>query len=531
MRLTAAVKRRPPQVVAQGVPLPPPTGGWDAISPLANMPADRAIKLDNWVPRPGWIEPRNGFLPRCTGLGDSRTSVQTVMAYNSFGGGVKLFGVAGNTIYDCSTVGTAVATNINALSNSRMQYVQFSNPSSVQYLFACNGIDEPVLYNGSTWANAIITGSGVDSTTFIQVAVHKGRLWFVQANSTQAVYMALGAITGTGTVFDLGQFMSKGGYLVAIGTWTVDTRQTVDEYIAFMTSRGQVIVYQGTDPSTASTWNLVGRYDVGHPIGTRCFSRIAGDLLVITIDGVVGMSEMLSTDRAAANRVSLTSKIMNQMAIAAQQWGNNFGWQIMEYPKGTLSILNVPVQENTMQQQYVMNTITGAWCRFTGINANTWEVDASDNIFFGGNDGTVYQWNVGSSDNGTDITCTVETAYNAFGNAAQRKRYTMLQPLITTTGTPIPAVGINVDFVDNPTLSVQQPVPPNFALWDHVIWDRFSWPNTTQITNNWISVFGTGHYVSVVTVVATSQNVSNHSAMVDFQLNGWNITAESGAFV
>ncbi len=530
MRLSAAIKRRPPQVVAQGVPLPPPTGGWDAISPLANMPADRAVKLDNWVPRPGWIEPRNGFLPRCTGLGDSRTAVQTVMAYNSFGGGIKLFGAAGNTIWDVSVPGVAVASSIG-YANTRMQYVQFSNASSTQYLIVCNGVDAAVKYDGTSWSNLQISGTGVDRTTFIQVAVHKGRLWFVQKNTTQAVYLAVGAIAGTGVIFDLGQFMTKGGYLVAIGTWTVDTRQTVDEYIAFMTSRGQVIVYQGTDPSSASTWSLVGRYDIGHPIGVRCFSRIAGDLLVITIDGVVGMSEMLSTDRAAANRVSLTSKIMNQMAIAAQQWGTNFGWQITEYPKGTLSILNVPVQENTMQQQYVMNTITGGWCRFTGINANCWEIDAADNIYFGGNDGTVYQWNVGSSDNGTPITCTVQTAYNAFGNAAQRKRYTMLQPLITTTGNPIPSVGINVDFVDHPTLSTQQPIVPNQAKWDAVIWDRFRWADTQQVTNNWITVYGTGHYVSIETVVVTTQNVQNHSEVVDFQLNGWNITAESGAFV
>ena len=43
--------------------------------------------------------------------------------------------------------------------------------------------------------------------------------------------------------------MSKGGYVNAIGTWTVDTKQSVDEYLAFITSAGQVFVYQGTDPN------------------------------------------------------------------------------------------------------------------------------------------------------------------------------------------------------------------------------------------------------------------------------------------
>lgn len=529
MRRTAAIKRR---IVAQGIPLPAPTGGWDAISPIANMPVDRALVLDNWLPKPNWIQPRNGFIKRCTGVGSATTPVQTVMAYNGFGGTNKLFGAAGNTIYDCSTAGAAVATSVNALSTSRLQYVQFSNPSSTQYLFACNGIDNPVLFDGTSWTNSSITGTGVNQNLFSQVAVHKGRLWFVQQNTTNPAYMTVvGAITGTAAVFPLGQLMTKGGYVIAIGTWTIDTRQNVDEYIAFVTSRGQVIVYAGTDPSTSTTWSLVGRYDIGRPIGVRCLSRIAGDLLIITIDGVVGMSEMLSTDRAAANRVSLTSKILNQMALSAQQYFGNFGWQIIEYAKGTQSILNIPQQENSLQVQYSMNTITGAWCQLKGINANCWEVDAQDNIFFGGNNGTVYQWDVGSSDDGVPITCRVETAYNPYGNAPQIKRATMLQPLITTTGSPIPSVGVNTDFKSNATLSTEEPITGNLPLWNQVNWNQFLWPTVATVTNNWIAVDGIGHYFSIVTQVTTTRSPTDPTATVQLNLNGWNIMAESGAFV
>ncbi len=532
MRVYAATKRRPPAVVAKGVPLPPPTGGWDSISPLSNMPADRAYLLDNWVPRPGWIEPRNGYRPRCTGLGGANTPVQTVMAYNGFAGINKLFAVATGTIYDCSAVGAAIATTVTGLGNSRMQFIQFSNPSYTQYLMAVNGTDVPKLFDGTTWSDAVISGTGVDPSSFIQVNQHNGRLWFVQKNSTNPCYMHdVGAITGTAVVFPLGQFMSKGGYVVAIGTWTIDTRQTVDEYVAFITSRGEVIVYAGTDPSTAETWQQIGRYALGRPIGTRCFSRIAGDLLIITIDGVVGMSQMLSTDRAAANRVSLTSIIMNQMAISAQRYLTNFGWQIIEFAKGTLSILNVPKRENVEQVQYVMNTITGAWAQFLNINANCWEVDAQDNVFFGGNNGTVYQWNVGSSDDGTDIVCTSKIAYNSFGNAPQLKRYTALQPLITTTGNPIPSIGINVDFKDTDILSTEQPATSNLPLWNQVNWNEFDWPVLQATTDNWIGVDGMGHYVSVVTQVTTSETPGNPTATVILHLNGWNITAESGAFV
>ncbi len=522
MRLTAATKRTPPAVVAKGVPVPVPTGGWDAISALANMPADRAVQLDNWVPRPGWIEPRRGYVPWSTGLGGT---VQTVMAYNAVDpANDKLFGVSNGIIYDCTLNGAAVPTIVTGLNHSQMQYVQFSNASGTEYLIAVTGEDNPKIYDGTAWADMAITGTGVIPGTFINVNQHQGRLWFVQFNSTDPCYLPVGDIAGTAVTFPIGEFMSKGGRLVAIGTWTVDTRQNVDEYIAFITSRGEVIVYAGTDPSTVDTFQLVGRYQLGRPLGWRCYSRIAGDLLIITIDGVVGMSEMLSTDRAAANRVSLTSAIQNAMAQAAQRAYQFFGWQIIEYAKGTLTILNVPFNAGADQPfvtstfQFVMNTITGAWCKFTGITANCWEVDATDNVFFGANDGTVYRWDATSSDNGNPIECICKTAYSSFGNSPQFKRYTAIQPLYisSSTGSPI-TIGINVDFVDNPSLSTEtlpafNPFYPAFPV--------------IQATNNWIGAFGMGHYVSVVTEVTINEVVP-----VTLQLNGWNLTAESGAFV
>lgn len=542
MRPTAKVARPPKQVIVQGVPLPAPVGGWDAISPLANMPVDRAVQLDNWVCRPGWIEPRRGSVVHSTGLG---SPVQTLMAYNGLGSVQKLFGVAGSTIYDCTSPGDPVPTTVNALSNSRMQYIMFSNAANLQFLIACNGIDGVQLFDGTTWTQAVITGDGIDPTQFIAVNAYQSRLWFVQNNSTDAIFLStVGGIQGAAQIFPLGQLMTKGGYLMAIGRWTIDTRQTVDEYIAFMTSRGEVIVYAGTDPTTAGTFALVGIYQIGAPIGRRCFLRISGDLQIITVDGVVGMSEMLSTDRAAANRVSLTSIIMNQMALAAQSYKNNFGWQLSEYALGTLAILNIPIQENAFQMQFVMNTITGAWSRFIGIdpdtglqssafgiNANCWEVTSTDDIFYGGNDGNVYQWNVGSGDGAKPIVCLVKGAYNNFGNAAQVKRFSMLQALITATGNQIPSIGINVDFNDVSALSTEQPISSAQAKWNQVTWGNFTWGGTPQVTNNWLSVNGVGHYVSIVTQITTTQNPNNPTSVSPLQLNGWNMTAESGAFV
>src|ERR1700743_1193218 len=118
MRLTALAKSPPKRQVAQGVPLPAPVGGWDAISPLANMPVDRAVQLDNWVCRPGWVEPRKGFVPYSTGVGTNVTPVETVMAYNGLTGTAGLFAAAGSSLYTCTGGGPATIVPGITLSNA-----------------------------------------------------------------------------------------------------------------------------------------------------------------------------------------------------------------------------------------------------------------------------------------------------------------------------------------------------------------------------------------------------------------------------
>jgi hypothetical protein len=80
-----------------------------------------------------------------------------------------------------------------------------------------------------------------------------------------------------------------------------------------------------------------------------------------------------------------------------------FGWCAMLYPTGNKLFINVPTAENTTSYQFVMNTITGAWCRYLGWNANVFET-VQDSLYFGGNNGTVYQAEYGTDDDGASIS-------------------------------------------------------------------------------------------------------------------------------
>jgi hypothetical protein len=71
MRATMRVKNDFMKGTGQSYPMSIPASikGWDQISSLANMEPDRAVQLDNWIPRPGYLEIRRGSRSWATGVG------------------------------------------------------------------------------------------------------------------------------------------------------------------------------------------------------------------------------------------------------------------------------------------------------------------------------------------------------------------------------------------------------------------------------------------------------------------------------
>ena len=405
------------QQVSSVAVAPAPTWGWDdGASSLADMPPDHALVLDNWFPTPSDVRVRKGHTLHGYGMGTA--AVETLMVYNATSvASDKLFAVTGGSIYDVSTAGVATVSTVTGLSNNRLQYVNFTT-SGGHYLWCCNGADNPHHFDGSAWAVPNVTG--ITKANIVHVNAHKNRLWFVMINSTKAAYLATGAIAGAATEFDLGGLLDKGGYLVAMATWTLDGGSGQDDYAVFISSKGQCAVYQGTDPASSATWSLIGVFNLGSPLGRRCFTKVAGDVALINIDGVLPLSKALRQDRGAVQEIALSNRIQNAMALAARDSFDSFGWELTPYPKGTMALLNVPITEGSEQHQYVMNTLTGAWCRFKGQNANCWAVFKED-PYFGGNTGLVLKADHGASDLTQTIDAVGQTGYTYYGSKGALK--------------------------------------------------------------------------------------------------------------
>lgn len=465
--------------------VPAPVGGLNARDAIANMPETDAIILDNWFAEPSDVGVRNGYSNWVTGLPGW---VESLMHYN---GPVtkKLFAASGTAIYDVTSAGAVGAAVVSGLTNARWQSVIFGNAAG-NFLYLVNGADSARLYDGGVWSVPVITG--VASADLIHINTFKNRVWFVEKNSTHAWYLPINAIAGAATKLDLGPLFRMGGYLMALVTWTIDNANGVDDYAAFVSSEGEVALYRGIDPDFSSTWALVGTFHIGRPIGRRCFVKVGSDVILITADGFFPLSKALLTDRSQLQD-AISNKIVNLVNSDVQAFSGNFGWQPILYPLGNKLLINVPSIENSSQYQYVMNTITGAWCTF-GKFASPWNAACfevfSDGLYYGGNT-VVCLADSGQSDNGTAITADVEPAFNYFGERGKNKRFTMVRPIIQASGNIQVSLVVNTDF-GNASPSAATSFSGGGSPWDTSPWDTSAWSDSLQIKKDWQTVNGIG---------------------------------------
>ena len=355
--------------------------------------------------------------------------------------------------------------------------------------------------------------TGINSNDFINVNLFKNRLYYIQKNSLSFWYLPTDSIGGVATEFDLGGIARRGGYLQAMGTWTIDAGQGADDYAVFVTNNGEVIVYNGIDPSDPNNWALKGVWQVGQTFNRKCFLKWSGDLLLLTQDGLVPLASALQSSRLDP-RVNITDKIFYAISQAVTQYSTNFGWQIMYYASPNMLLINIPATTGT--QQFVMHTISKAWASFSGINATCFELH-NQSLYFGGNEFVGQYWN-GYSDNGSNINASVQQAYSYFDSTGQLKRFTLVRPTFQTdNGAPSVLCGINVDFdYQNQLGSVAfNPASTALGTWDNAIWDTATWGGLLSINRIWQGVTGLG-FAAGINMSIASQGIDVHWVATDY---------------
>jgi hypothetical protein len=420
-----------------------------------------------------------------------------------------------------ATVTTAAAHGLATGNRVTISGATESNYNGTYVITVTGGSEFTYTMATAPSANATVVGSyttigitGVNSNTFINVNLFKNRLYFTEKDTLTCWYLDVDAIGGAASPLYFGGIARNSGYLQAMGTWTLDAGQGADDYAVFVTSMGEVMVYNGTDPDNADTWALKGVWQLGQTFSRRCFFKWSGDLLLLTKDGLVPLASALQSSRLDP-RVNLTDKIYFAVSQAATLYSDLFGWQINYYASANMLILSIPT--STGMEQFVMHNITKAWGRFTDIQAYCWEVTGDSNMNFGGN-GIVGLFYDGYSDNGSNITATAQQAYSYYERPGQLKRFMMVRPILQSTGgVPNVVCGLSVDFDTQSQLGAVQFNPSLLTdgVWDASRWDQANWSGGLITTKVWQGVTGLGFAGSINLNVA-SRNIELHWASTDY---------------
>lgn len=502
-----------------------PVAGWNRKLPLPSVPEIFALSLVNWIPTATGVKKRGGS-ERMTDTAFT-SACETVLGINLEDGTSQVI-VAGDNDLMTVNLTTHARSSVkggSTITSNRWQFTQFYDR-----IFVANGADRVLSYNGTgNFAAAGFTISASPDDNLYSPFAYRERLYFCKGTSifyTQNVR----EITGALDEFDFATILTKGGKLLFGMSSTFNIGDHSQELFVVVSSEGEVIAYEGSDPSDIS-WDIVGHFYLPRSPNYSAFFAAGAGLQIITEQGVISLSEVInpSADTKKTGRyLAATSNIDDAFASAMKNAFSNYGWCGVNHTHGNLLIINVPVSSNR-SIQFVQNTLTeGAWCSFEGFNAASWFV-SGDYAYFGGFDGHLYRYDSAQNDNvfeaseGDGINCRGETAFTYAGDQNTLKMFLQALPIVYTTGDATLNIGVNVTFGRNASVSPVQISGTTGGFWDDAEWDVDDWADNESIFLEWKSIEGSGINCSIV--------FSGTLTSVDMQILGFLLQVADGGVI
>ena len=502
-----------------------PVKGWTSQKSLAEAEDGTALILDNIFPEAEAVRSRRGATLQASGIG---SSVDSVLAYPSKTSAGKLFAAKSTSIYDVSGIGAVGAAVVTGKTNGKWQSELFANAAD-QFLVICNGVDGVMTYDGTTWVDQTASLTGFSALTFIQVCAHNSRLWFVPDNSTDLYYLPPSSINGALLKFGIGAQMRLGGKIIALSTWSSAQGNAMEDRLVIITNQGEVFIYAGTDPSSATTWSLSIRFVLSPPMSNRCFFPIGADLAILTEAGLIPLSQVIEIDSAVLSDKAFSKRIRAAYNESVKAARNIFGWCITTLPNSNMAIVNVPAAGGSVVQQFVMNTVTGAWCRFFGWNANCWAYLAGA-IYYGDPNGNVLRAEYGANDNGSPIQLALLTSFSALNFPGRLKMVNLVRPIISSDTDQTASLAVAVDYIE-PTLSplTASAVSGSWFVWGTSVWGSSDIWRDEMIILGWDGAGNCGTMIAIAFSLSIDASAAGNE--FDYRLIAFNIVFELGFVV
>ena len=518
---------------------PASVGGINALQSLISMPPEDCIFCHNLVPSEYGLRLREGYREYGNGYGGK--PVRSLIPYEGQDKSQsqdRLFAVTEDGIYNATTDGDTSPSLVQAFATQSddagfgvwTEFTNAANERFLQYADEENGLFE---YEEATglWSVPTITGPVVADIVF--VTTWKNRLWYVEASSGQAWYLAPNSKSGVATVFTFGSKFEHGGDVRGLWNWTLDGGNGADDYLVCISRGGDVLMYQGVDPDDATNFSLVGSFYIGElPESRRVVSSYGGELYMLSTFGIISARDLLQGVDVTTPGKSPSAKINRGLRDDVAAGKDSHNWALVQYPSDGFMLVVQPFDTSNSKNamQYMQNLLTQAWGRWRNVPAvcvASW----SGSLMIGSPDGRVYIYEgltdgalLDSSFEGSTTEFDILTSFQPPGGEHSTfKRAGIIRPIILENGD----ISLNIAAIYDYDIFAQLTAPPSAstvggATWDNSIWDQAVWDYQTQTIDPPTGALGLGRTVAVA---------MRGNAHTRFTLVGWDISYTQGGFL
>lgn len=340
-------------------------------------------------------------------------------------------------------------------------------------------------------------GDGLTTANLSYVWAYKERLWFIQKDSLDAWYLDVDQIAGELTWFPLGGVFNRGGSLLFGATWSLDSGGDggLSEQCIFVTTNGDVAVYQGISPEDAASWGKVGVYRIGAPLGKHAHYRAGADIHIATNIGLIPLSQAIQREFAVIAPAAISSPIEVAWndAVARRQPP----WHCEIWPEGQMVIVAPTSSEEEQDFVFAVNASTSAWARFTN-----WTVRClcvyQGGLYFGSTGGKVVQAMVTGTDQDQAYTAKVLPLFDDLGAPLSRKVAKMAKITVRAASRIDTLTACRFDFDMSLPAPPAASIPPAGDRWGTAVWGEAVWGGTVdKITMDLrVSISGYGYRIA-----------------------------------
>jgi hypothetical protein len=191
---------------------------------------------------------------------------------------------------------------------------------------------------------------------------------------------------------------------------------------------------------------------------------------------------------------------------------NNMPWVMERWDEYGGMFVTLPGGAPGKQLCLVVNTGTGAWCRFTGWDATCW-IRLRGDMYFGTQDGLIQQADRGGNDDGKQYVATMVGGWEMFQSPAQTITWRQARASLTSkaNASSQPQLSACTDYVVNvPPAPPADTDPGVLDVWDQGLWDAMKWdqdvpPFSVVHNTGWVSIGMTGYSHAPVVQITMNQ--------------------------